>query len=263
MYIGIENGYPIGNDISKVKEFYDKGARYITLCHSGNNLICDSSTDRNGQEHGGLSEFGEEVVKEMNKLGIMIDVSHAHDESYWDIIKTTKAPVLASHSCCWELCNHPRNLKDDMIAALKDNGGVLQVCVLTNFLIEPEENPERDAEETALRQKYSSWEDLTSEEQEAARSEFEAFRKKYPSKEATVKDVVDHIDHIVELAGIDHVGIGTDFDGGGGISDVFDVSEMGNITIELVRRGYSKKDIEKIWGGNIMRVMREVQQLAN
>ena len=149
-----------------------------------------------------------------------------------------------------------------MLKALAENNGVLQMCILSSFLVEEEPNPAKDAEQAALREKYSNFEDLTSEEQAIAREEFNALRKKYPRTEATVKDVVDHIDHVVQIAGINHIGIGTDFDGGGGIKDCYDVSEMGNITIELVRRGYSKKEIEKIWGGNIMRVMTEVEKVA-
>ncbi len=262
IFIGIENGYPIGEDLGKVKEFFDEGARYITLCHTKNNSICDSSTDRNGPEHDGLSEFGVQVVEEMNKLGIMVDMSHASDKSFYDVIKVSEAPIIASHSCAWALCENPRNLKDDMLLALAENGGVIQMCILSNYLLAPEANPEKDAAEAALRTKYSNFQDLSEEEMEVARNEFRSLRKKYPSKLATVIDVVNHIDHVVEVAGIDHIGIGTDFDGGGGIEDCYDVSEMGNITVELVRRGYSKNEIEKIWGGNIMRVLSEVEKVA-
>jgi len=262
LFIGVENGYPIGEDINKVKELYDQGARYITLCHTKNNSICDSSTDRNGPEHDGLSDFGREVVKEMNKLGIMVDMSHASDKSFYDVIEASEAPIIASHSCCWAICENPRNLKDDMLVKLAENGGVIQMCILSGYLLAPEKNPAKEAEEKALRQKYSNFEDLSEEEMNEARKAFRSLRDKYPAKLATVKEVADHIDHVVEVAGIDHVGIGTDFDGGGGIEDCADVSEMGNITIELVRRGYSKKDIEKIWGGNIMRVLSEVQGIG-
>lgn len=262
VFIGMENGYPIGNDLSRVKEFYDRGTRYITLCHSSNNDICDSSTDRKGPEHGGLSEFGVKVVNEMNRLGIMVDISHASDESFYDAIETSKAPIIASHSCCYALCASPRNLKDDMLEKLAEKGGVLQMCILNSYLVEPVENPERDSAQAALSEKYGNFRDLSDEVRNQAMEEYRSLREKYPDKQATVKDVVNHIDHVVEVAGIDHVGIGTDFDGGGGIEDCNDVSQMGNITIELVRRGYSKKDIEKIWGGNIMRVMRAVEAAA-
>jgi membrane dipeptidase len=260
-FIGIENGYPIGNDLSRVEEFYNLGARYITLSHSGNNDICDSSTDSQGPEHNGLSEFGEEVVAEMNRLGMMIDVSHISDDSFYDVIKTSKAPVIASHSSCRALCESPRNLSDDMIMALKDNGGVIQICILSNYLRQPEPNPELDMMLKEIREKYNNFEDLTKEEYDKARNEYYTTRNKY-RKYATVADAVDHIDHVIQIAGIDYVGIGTDFDGGGGIENVMDVSQMKNLTIEMLRRGYSRKELEKIWGGNVMRVLGEVERIS-
>jgi membrane dipeptidase len=260
-FIGVENGYPVGKDISRVKQYYDLGARYMTLCHSGNNDICDSSTDPKGAESNGLSPFGEEVVKEMNKLGMMIDVSHISDSSFYDVIKLSKAPVIASHSSCRALCEHPRNINDNMLLALKQNGGVIQICILSSYLKTPEVNPELETKLKELRDKYSDSKNLTDESRRQMRSESRALRKQY-EKLATVKDAVDHIDHVVQVIGIDHVGIGTDFDGGGGIDGCKTVAEMKNITIELVKRGYSKNDIEKIWGGNAMRVLREVEKMA-
>ncbi|MFP4489276.1 MAG: dipeptidase [Bacteroidales bacterium] len=260
-FIGIENGYTVGRDISKVEEYYNMGARYMTLSHSNNNDICDSSTDNRGPEHGGLSAFGEEVVKEMNSLGMMVDVSHISDEAFYDVMETSAAPVIASHSSCRALCESPRNLDDDMLLALKDNEGVIQICILSNYLKQPEPNPVLDEKLAEVRAKYNDFEDLTEEEFGKARSEYYEVREKY-RKLATVEDAVDHIDHVVQLIGIDHVGIGSDFDGGGGIADVRDVSQMKNITIELLRRGYSRSEIEKIWGGNIMRVLHENEKLA-
>lgn len=262
IYVGVENGYPVGNDLSMIKEFYDLGARYITLCHTGNNDICDSSTDRRGPEHGGLSDFGREVVQEMNRLGMIIDVSHISDDSFYDVIELSTAPVIASHSCARAICDNPRNLDDEMLKKLAANGGVIQMCILSSYVKEPEPYPERDSAFAAMRSKYANFGNLSDEERDKAREEWYALDREYPQKLATVSDVVDHIDHMVEVAGIDHVGIGTDFDGGGGVEDCFDVSEMGNITRELVRRGYTPKEIEKIWGGNFMRVFREVQALA-
>lgn len=260
-FIGIENGYTVGRDISKVKEYYNMGARYMTLSHSRNNDICDSSTDNRGAEHGGLSAFGEEVVKEMNSVGMMVDVSHISDEAFYDVMKASAAPVIASHSSCRALCESPRNLDDDMLLALKDNGGVIQICILSNYLKQPEPNPVLDEKLAEIREKYNDFEDLSEEEFSKARAEYYEVRNKY-RKLATVEDAVDHIDHVVHLIGIDHVGIGSDFDGGGGIADVRDVSQMKNITIELLRRGYSRNEIEKIWGGNIMRVLHENENLA-
>lgn len=261
VFIGIENGYPIGNDLSMVEYFHYRGARYITLCHSKNNDICDSSTDTT--EHNGLSAFGNEVVEEMNRVGMMIDVSHISDSSFYDVIALSQVPVIASHSSARAICNHPRNLTDDMLKMISKNGGVAQVCILSDYVKEMPPNALRDSARNVLRIKFRDFIDLSDDEMKQARKEWREINKKYPSNLATVKDAVDHIDHIVQVAGIDHVGIGTDFDGGGGLSDCFDVSEMPNITVELFRRGYTKDDIRKIWGANLMRVMREVMGHAN
>lgn len=260
-FIGVENGYPVGKDISRIKEYYDLGARYITLSHSGNNDICDSSTDPQGPEFNGLSPFGEEVVAEMNRLGMMVDVSHISDESFYDVLTVSKAPVIATHSSCRALCAHPRNLDDDMLRALKENGGVIQICILSDYLKQPEVNPELEQKVQELRDRYGDFESLTGEEMSQFRREYREIRTKY-RKLATVVDAVDHIDHVVQVAGIDYVGIGTDFDGGGGITDMMDVSQMKNITIEMVRRGYTRSEIEKIWGGNAMRVLREAERIS-
>ena len=264
IYIGLENGYAIGNDIGMVKKYYDLGIRYITLCHSYNNDICDSSTDKKkGAEHHGLSPFGEEVVAEMNKRGMMIDVSHSSDESFMDVIRLSKVPVIASHSCARAVCDHPRNLTDDDLLALAKNGGVIQMCFLSDYVKKPDPNPRRDSAMAIVRSKYNDFQGLSDEQSKEAWKEYRETGKKFPNKLATVKDMVDHIDHIVKLIGIDYVGIGTDFDGGGDLSGCRDVSQMENVTLELVRRGYSEKDIKKIWGGNFMRVFRSVQQSAS
>jgi membrane dipeptidase len=260
-FIGVENGYPIGKDISGVKEFYGLGARYMTLSHSRNNDICDSSTDPKGPESNGLSPFGEEVVKEMNRLGMMVDVSHISDKSFYDVIKLSKAPVIATHSSCRALCENQRNMDDKMLLALKQNGGVIQICILSNYLKTPEVTPELDAKLKEIQGKYGDFNNLSDSLKRIMRTEYRAIQKKY-EKLATVKDAVDHIDHVVQVIGIDHVGIGTDFDGGGGIEGCRTASDMKNITIELVRRGYTKTDIEKIWGGNAMRVLRDVEKIA-
>jgi membrane dipeptidase len=263
IFIGIENGYPVGTDITKVKEFYDLGARYITLCHSSNNDICDSSTDKSGPEHNGLSAFGEEVVKEMNRIGMIVDVSHISDDSFYDVLAVSKAPVVASHSSCRALCESPRNLDDEMLQALKKNGGVIQICILSDYLKQPEPNPEFDARAQELREKWQAMgPELTEAQQEQRWNEYSELKRQY-IKLATVADAVNHIQHVVDIIGIDYVGIGSDFDGGGGIEGCTDVSMMMNITKELLRRGYSREDITKIWGGNFMRVMREVQALKD
>jgi membrane dipeptidase len=259
IYLGLENGYPLGLDVSLVQKYYNLGARYITLCHTRNNDICDSSTDPDGPEHDGLSEFGKQVLKEMNRIGMMVDVSHISDQAFYDVLEITTAPVVASHSNARAICNHPRNLDDDMLLALKENGGVIQLCLLGSYVKEMEPNLEKDAARRLLREKYNNFENLSDEEMDKAREEWHAINQKYPDELATVSDLVDHLDHIVNLTGIDFVGIGSDFDGGGALEDCYDVSQMGNITLELVRRGYSKKDIEKIWAGNLMRVFRQVE----
>jgi membrane dipeptidase len=260
-FIGLENGYPVGKDLSRIKTYYNLGVRYITLCHSGNNDICDSSSDPGGPENNGLSVFGAGVVKEMNHLGMMIDVSHISDKSFFDVISASKAPVIASHSSCRSLCSSPRNLTDDMLQSLKSNGGVIQICILSSYIKTPEPNPEREAEIKELKEKYGDFGKLTDEQKTIFRQERWEILNKY-RKLATVSDVVDHIDHVVQVIGIDYVGIGTDFDGGGGVDGCKTIAEMKNITIELLHRGYSKADIEKIWGGNIMRVFREVEKIA-
>ncbi len=256
-FIGVENGYVIGNDLNMIKVYYNLGARYITLCHTRNNDICDSSTD--STEWNGLSPFGKNVVLYMNKVGMMVDVSHASDKSFYDILATSKVPVIASHSCARAICDNKRNLDDNMLRALAKNGGVIQVCILSEYVKTPEPYPARDSAFKALRKKYHNFENLTDEQSKQSWKEWDVIDEKYPRKLATVQDVVDHIDHIVKVAGIDHVGIGTDFDGGGGVTGCFDASEMKNITRELILRGYSESDIKKIWGGNLMRVMNKVR----
>jgi len=260
VYIGIENGYPIGQDLSLIEQFYDFGARYMTLCHVWNNDICDSSTD--DPEHNGLSAFGRQVVAEMNRLGMIVDVSHISDKAFYDVLELSKAPVIASHSCARALCDHPRNLDDAMLERLAETGGVIQLCLYNSYLKKANPDPRRKAAIDAWDEKYEPFDDLSPAQRQEAERQWEAIKKKYPSERATVSDAVDHIDHIVKVAGIDHVGIGSDFDGGGGIEGCYDVSEMGNITTELVRRGYTKREIRKIWGGNFMRVFRQVVEVS-
>ena len=261
VFIGVENGYPIGNDLKNVEKFYNLGARYITLCHTRNNDLCDSSTDTT--EHQGVSPFGYKVIEEMNRLGMMVDVSHVSDKSFYDAIKASKTPVIASHSCARAICNNPRNLDDAMLKALAADGGVIQMCILSSYVKTPVPYPQRDSAQAALRLKYRGFKGLSDEEMNQARKEWYAIEDTYPQELATVSDVVDHIDHIVSVAGIRHVGIGTDFDGGGAVKGCEYASEMGNITLELLRRGYSARQIRMIWSGNLLRVMREVEAYAS
>ncbi len=261
-FVGIENGYPIGEDLSFVATLAGRGARYITLCHTSDNQICDSSTDKRNPEDLGLSEFGKKVVAECNRLGIMVDISHMSDRSFADVLKITKAPAIASHSCCRALCGNPRNLSDDMIKALAANGGVIQICFLSAYLVAPPANPEREAAFKALEDKYGSFGNMDDSKRAEAMAAYREISRKYPEPLAHVKDIVDHIDHVINLVGDDFVGIGTDFDGGGGVEDCNDVSQMFRVTMEMLRRGYSEARIAKIWGGNAMRVLQKVIDTA-
>lgn len=261
IYIGVENGFPIGYNIEYLEEFYKLGARYVTLCHTRNNQICDSANDPDGNNKNGLTKFGNEVVEKMNQLGMMVDVSHCSDKTFFDVIALSKAPIIASHSCARAVCDNPRNLSDSMLFALKKNGGVIQLCILSDYVKTSERNPARDSAYLALRKKYENVERTPEVEEQSTRDWLE-IEDKYPAKLATVADAVDHIDHIVKTIGINHVGIGTDFDGGGGLSDCQDASQMHNITAELIKRGYSDSDIKKIWGENFIRVFRKVQSMA-
>lgn len=255
--MGMENGAPIGNDIKNVKYFYDRGIRYITLTHGKDNQICDSSYDTLNTWKG-LSPFGEEVVREMNRVGIMVDISHVSDSTFYDVLKITKAPVIASHSSLryftpgWQ-----RNMADDMVKALKGNGGVIQINFGSTFLdsaVSKANDENRKKLQAILKEKGLNFRD------EAAKPVMEEFRKENPSLYADVKTVANHIDRVVQLAGIDHVGIGSDYDGVGDSlpTGLKDVSQYPNLIYELLRRGYSPEDIEKICYKNVWRVWNKV-----
>ena len=226
--IGIENGYPIGLDIKNVEKFYDMGARYMSLAHNGHSQLSDSNTGESDGVylHNGLSELGVEVIKEMNRLGIMIDISHPSKEAIRQMIEISKAPVIASHSSARTLCNHSRNLDDEQLGWIKENGGVVQTVAFKSYL-----NSEKV--------KVSN------------------------TQKVDVSDFVDHIDYLVNSMGINHVGISSDFDGGGGIEGWSDASETFNVTLELVKRNYTEIEIEKLWSGNLLRVLDEVTLISN
>ena len=274
--IGIENGYVIGKDLSLVEKYHDLGARYMTLAHGGHNDIADSATPRADEpesEHDGLSEFGEEVVAEMNRVGMMVDVSHISKQAMLDAIVASRAPVVGSHSSMRAINDHPRNMDDEQLLALKDNGGVIQTVALGSFV--KSASPERQDAIATLREEMGiegrnvarslAEQELSEDEYEARLSEYETrlaqIDEQWPP--ADVADFVDHIDHGVNLIGIDHIGISSDFDGGGGIVGWNDASETGNVTLELVRRGYSEEEIAKLWGGNLLRVLREAERIAS
>ncbi|MCW3807640.1 dipeptidase [Plebeiibacterium marinum] len=260
--LGMENGFPIATDIKRVKEFYKKGIRYLTLCHTANNDICDSSTDPVGPEHNGLSTFGEEVVGNMNKLGMIIDISHISDSSFYDVIRLSKAPVIASHSSVRSVCNHPRNMSDDMIRTLAKNNGVIQICILGDYIKAPDTTSVNYIKLEELRKKYNNYQYKNDEERKKAWAEWHEINEKYPPVLPTIADAVDHIDYVVNLVGVDHVGIGSDFDGGGGLADCTSVADFPKITLELLNRGYTREEIAKIWGGNFLRVFKEVERVA-
>jgi membrane dipeptidase len=252
VYLGVENAYPMGENLELAQQYWDLGARYITLCHTRNNQFSDSSNDT--PQHGGLSELGKDLVRKMNSMGMMIDVSHISDDAFYQVVELSTLPVIASHSNTRAIADDPRNLSDDMLLELAKNGGVVQLCFLYVKNFPP--NVPRDSARVVLREKYNHFQNLSEEQMKSAREEWQEINRQFPSQMATVSDLVDHMDHIVNLIGIDHVGIGTDFDGGGELEDCYDVSELKNITVEMLRRNYSEKDIEKVWSGNFMRVFR-------
>jgi membrane dipeptidase len=281
--IGIENGYPVGMDIKNVQMFYDLGGRYMSLSHNGHSQLSDSNT---GEEdgvwlHNGLSELGKEVIVEMNRVGMMVDVSHPSKEAMRQMIAISKAPIIASHSSARALCDHSRNLDNEQLQWMKDNGGVVQTVAFKSYL-KTETNDARSAVETEIGKQimdsmgmtWVEWKDvkkLSAADRETFYDNYDAMarirteklknRKDLPPA-VNVSDFVDHIDYMVEKIGINHVGISSDFDGGGGIEGWNDASETFNVTLELVRRGYSEVEIEKIWSGNLLRVLDEVQEVA-
>ena len=281
--IGVENAYPIGTDLGRIKEFYDRGARYMSLSHNGHSQFSDSNTGTRDSVwlYNGLSDLGKEAVKEMNKWGIMIDLSHPSKESNLQVLELSKAPVIASHSSARTLApSVSRNLSDEELLALKENGGVVQTVAFRSYL-----NPEKNdayqeasgeimdrimKEENFERKGWGELRGLPDEEVEAYIAKYREIQAKAkPIIEAEVEaepvgvsDLVDHIDYMVDLIGIDHVGISSDFDGGGGVDGWDDASETFNVTLELVRRGYTEEEISKLWSGNLLRVLDEVQAKA-
>lgn len=271
--IGVENAYPIGEDIASVKRFYDLGARYMSLAHNGHNHLSDSNTGErdNVWRHNGLSPLGRQVIQEMNRHGIMVDISHPSKEANRQTMELSRAPVIASHSSARALANSSRNLDDDELRMLARNGGVVQTVAFNTYVkIPPPDSPERVKAISELRREFNVQPEGTSSVQalpEARRTEymalFQELNEKFPPPpRATVSDFVDHIDHIVRLIGIDHVGISSDFDGGGGVTGWNNASETLNVTVELVKRGYTEEQITKLWGGNLLRVMEAVERVA-
>jgi membrane dipeptidase len=278
IFIGVENGFPLGSDLTNVKRFYDRGGRYLSLAHNGHSQLSDSNTgERDGVWlHNGLSPLGRQVIAEMNRLGMMIDVSHPSKASMLQTVALSKAPIIASHSGVRALCNHSRNMDDEQLDALKKNGGVIQLVAFNSYTkCNPAKDAERAAAIDALRKEYGITATGRAEVTAAIqalpnerRNEFlakqeEITARRYPADPpATVKDFVDHIDYVVKRIGIDHAGISSDFDGGGGVDGWRSASESLNVTVELVRRGYSAEQIAKIWGGNLLRVLERVEAVS-
>ena len=278
VFIGIENGFPVGTDLRRIKQFADLGGRYLSLAHNGHSQLSDSNTgERDGVWlHNGLSPLGREAVAELNRQGVMIDISHPSKASMLQTVALTKAPIIASHSGVRALCNHSRNLDDEQLRAMGRNGGVVQLVAFNSYVkCNPARDAERQAAVDALRREYGITGTTPREVSEqvaalpndrrnaylAAQEDITA--RRYPADPmATVKDFVDHIDYAVRLIGIDHVGISSDFDGGGGVDGWRNAGETFNVTLELVRRGYTEAQIAKIWGGNLLRVLDEVQQVS-
>ena len=255
--MGIENGSPINNDLKNLHHFYKRGIRYITLCHSEWNHICDSSYDED-KHWNGLSPFGEEVVTEMNRLGIMVDISHVSDSAFYDVLRLTKSPVIASHSSCrYFVPDFERNMSDDMIKELAKNGGVIQIN-FGLFFIDNLYKMKSDTLGDMLKEmKLSYWDS-------EAKPVIKEFKEKHNVQYAPAVEVAKHIDHVVKLVGIDYVGIGSDFDGvGDGLPlGLKDASGYPNLIYELLKMGYSDEDIEKICSGNLLRVWKEVEMIA-
>ena len=246
--IGVENAYPIGLDTASVKRYYDMGARYMSLAHNGHNQFSDSNTGEfdNTAKHGGISALGKQIIEKMNYYGIMVDISHPSKEAIRQTIAHSKAPVIASHSSARALSDHPRNLDDEQLGWVKESGGVVQTVALAAFVNKEKAAAYKKAKDSILKID--------------PKASLETIKKSTPP--VNVSDFVDHIDYIKNKIGIDHVGISSDFDGGGGIEGWRDASQTYNITLELVRRGYSEQEIGKIWSGNLLRVLDRTQEVA-
>jgi membrane dipeptidase len=253
--IAVEGGHAIENSLGVLRTFYDLGVRYMTLTHTETVDWADSATDE--ARHGGLTSFGEQVVREMNRLGMLVDISHVSFDTMRDVLRLTRAPIIASHSSAYAVARHPRNVPDDVLRLIAENNGIVMVNFYSGF-VEPH----------AARMMENIFETMRKIRQEhPGEKEYEKavkqWRKQNPIPRGTVHNVVDHIDHIVKVAGIDHVGLGSDYDGCSVLPEQLeDVSCYPYITQELLNRGYSKKDIHKILGGNLLRVLRDAERVA-
>ena len=261
LLMGMEGGTPIADDLRLLRLFYQLGVRYMTLTHGLANNWADSSTDE--PKHNGLTDFGKEVVREMNRLGMLVDISHVSDKAFYDALEISQAPMIASHSSCRALCKHPRNMTDEMIKALAAKGGVIQINYHIGFLDQTYADayekiaPELRARMRALAEQYKDDDHALSEAREALFKDYQAQLPK-----VSWERVVEHVDHAVRLVGADHVGLGSDFDGATMPEGLNDVSYLPRLTQALLDRGYREKDIKKILGGNTLRVLEEAERVA-
>jgi membrane dipeptidase len=260
VYQSIENAYPLGTDATQLKTFYDLGVRMVGLVHFANNDFGDSATDPKGPEWHGLSPLGKDLVREANRLGVVLDASHASDEVLSQLIDLSKTPVILSHSGSKVVHNHPRNIDDELMKKLAASGGLIQINSLSDYLIDVPANPERDEALKALRARFSGT--MTQEqatEFAAARREVDA---RYPVPTATFDDFMRHLLHALYVVGPDHVGIGADWDGGGGVTGMWEVSALPQVTTRLLAAGYTEADLKKIWGGNVLRLLQAAEDYA-
>ncbi len=262
VYQSMENAYPIGKDLTLIKTFYDLGVRMIGPVHFSNNDLANSATDPKGPEWHGLSQLGKEFVAEANRLGIVIDASHASDLAFDQMLALSTTPIILSHSGAKAVFNHPRNIDDARIRALAAKGGVIQINSYSDYMVRVPETPELDAEIRALNQKSGPYRTLAGETFRTYVRERRAIEARYPVPRATMNDLMAHILHTLKLVGPDHVGIGLDLDGGGGVTGLDDVEGIPEITRRLIAAGYSEADLAKIWSGNVLRLVREAEAKA-
>ena len=262
VFISMENGNPFGRDLTLMKTFYDMGVRVMGPVHFQNNELGDSATDPRGTEWGGLSPLGKKFVAEANRMGIVLDASHASDGVVDDMLALSKAPIILSHSATRAIHNNPRNIDDAHMKAIAAKGGVIQINAYSAYMVDAPKNPERDAAMAGLIRQLTSPGKRTEAQTIALIAARKEIDRKWPAPRATFDDFMKHMLHAIQVAGIDHVGVSGDFDGGGGLDGLDDVTDYPKITAALLKAGYSKDDIAKVWGGNALRVMREVQALA-
>ncbi len=262
VYLSIENSYPIGQDLTLVQTFYELGVRVLSPVHTAHNDMADSASDATAKPWHGLSPLGRQLVAECNRLGIVLDASHASDEVFDQMIALSKTPIILSHSSCKAICPHPRNIDDDRIRKLAASGGVIQMNSLSAYIIDTPTNPERNKAMAELYAKYGSRRNQTPEQLKEMNRERREFMAKYPVKTATFDDFMKHVLHALKIAGPEHVGFGADWDGGGGVTGMEDVSYYFKITEALLKAGYTEDDLANIWSGNALRLLRAAENFA-